>query len=543
MNGLMQDYPLLLSTLLEHAACNHGQAEVVSRNSDGVIRRSNWADVAVRARKVANMLDRLGVGEGERVASLAWNTSNHLELYFGAPGAGRVLHTVNPRLFQEQIDYIIEHGGSRFIFVDRDLLPLAQEVAAKLPQIEAVIVLDGDPVEDGAVTLLSYEQLLSRESDHYEWPRLSEDNACTLCYTSGTTGNPKGVLYSHRSTVLHAFGALIADGMAMSAMDTVLLAVPLFHVNAWGVPFAAAMCGAKLVLPGPRLDGKSLYTLLQDEQITFTLGVPTLWMGLFEYLASNVASKELATLRLQRVLVGGSAAPVDLVRKFDKILGVELIHAWGMTETSPLVTVCKSLSHHADLAGDELYELRANQGRSLFGAELRIVDEKGEILPRDGKSTGDLQVRGAWIAKAYFGSAAAAVDEDGWFSTGDVARISSDGFLRITDRSKDVIKSGGEWISSVDLENVAVSYPGVAEAAVIGVPHPKWQERPLLLVRAASGRQISREDLLSYMGERLARWWLPDDVIVVDDLPHTATGKLSKARLREDYQHHFEAMV
>jgi len=543
MNGLMQDYPLLLSTLLEHAACNHGQAEVVSRNSDGVIRRSNWADVAVRARKVANMLDRLGVGEGERVASLAWNTSNHLELYFGAPGAGRVLHTVNPRLFQEQIDYIIEHGGSRFIFVDRDLLPLAQEVAAKLPQIEAVIVLDGDPVEDGAVTLLSYEQLLSRESDHYEWPRLSEDNACTLCYTSGTTGNPKGVLYSHRSTVLHAFGALIADGMAMSAMDTVLLAVPLFHVNAWGVPFAAAMCGAKLVLPGPRLDGKSLYTLLQDEQITFTLGVPTLWMGLFEYLASNVASKELATLRLQRVLVGGSAAPVDLVRKFDKILGVELIHAWGMTETSPLVTVCKSLSHHADLAGDELYELRANQGRSLFGAELRIVDEKGEILPRDGKSTGDLQVRGAWIAKAYFGSAAAAVDEDGWFSTGDVARISPDGFLRITDRSKDVIKSGGEWISSVDLENVAVSYPGVAEAAVIGVPHPKWQERPLLLVRAASGQHISREDLLSYMGERLARWWLPDDVIFVDDLPHTATGKLSKARLREDYQHHFEAMV
>ena len=543
MNGLMQDYPLLLSTLLEHAACNHGQAEVVSRNSDGVIRRSNWGEVAVRACKVANMLDRLGVGEGERVASLAWNTSNHLELYFGAPGAGRVLHTVNPRLFQEQIDYIIEHGGSRFIFVDRDLLPLAQEVAAKLPRIEAVIVLDGDPVEDGAVTLLSYEQLLSRESDHYEWPRLSEDNACTLCYTSGTTGNPKGVLYSHRSTVLHAFGALIADGMAMSAMDTVLLAVPLFHVNAWGVPFAAAMCGAKLVLPGPRLDGKSLYTLLQDEQITFTLGVPTLWMGLFEYLASNVASKELATLRLQRVLVGGSAAPVDLVRKFDKILGVELIHAWGMTETSPLVTVCKSLSHHADLAGDELYELRANQGRSLFGAELRIVDEKGEILPRDGKSTGDLQVRGAWIAKAYFGSAAAAVDEDGWFSTGDVARISSDGFLRITDRSKDVIKSGGEWISSVDLENVAVSYPGVAEAAVIGVPHPKWQERPLLLVRAASGRQISREDLLSYMGERLARWWLPDDVIVVDDLPHTATGKLSKARLREDYQHHFEAMV
>ncbi|WP_157221032.1 long-chain fatty acid--CoA ligase [Flavisphingomonas formosensis] len=541
MNGLMQDYPLLLSTLIEHAARNHGATEVVSRDCDGVVRRSDWAGVAARARKVANLLDRLGVEEGDRVASLAWNTSDHLELYFGVPGSGRVLHTVNPRLFQEQINYVIDHGGSRFLFVDRDLLPLAIDIATKLPRIEAVIVLNAHPPHDAEVTCLDYEALLSRETDQYNWPRLNEESACTLCYTSGTTGNPKGVLYSHRSTVLHAFGALIADGMALSALDTVLLAVPLFHVNAWGVPFAAAMSGAKLVLPGPRLDGKSIYTLLRDEKVTFTLGVPTLWMGLFEYLASDVSAGELKALPLQRVLVGGSAASVDLIRKFDKILGVELIHAWGMTETSPLVTVCKPLQHHAGMSEDDLYEFRASQGRSLFGAELRIVDDRGDELPRDGVSTGDLQVRGAWIANRYFGGDEPAVDGEGWFPTGDVARISADGFMRITDRSKDVIKSGGEWISSVDLENVAVSHAGVAEAAVIGVPHPKWQERPLLLVRAAAGQVLKSEDLMAYMADRLARWWLPDDIIFVDSLPHTATGKLSKARLRDAYRYHFAA--
>jgi fatty-acyl-CoA synthase len=540
MTSLMQDYPLLISWLIEHAALNHSDREVVSCNPDGSTLRTTWGSVAARARRVANLLDELGVEQGGRVASLAWNTSRHLELYFGVPGSGRVLHTVNPRLFQQQIDYIIDHGGSRVIFVDRDLLALAIKAAAAVPRIQAIIVLDDLPADE-ANGIFSYEALLARQPDQYRWPLLSEESACTLCYTSGTTGNPKGVQYSHRTTVLHAFGGLAADGMALSALDSVLLGVPLFHVNAWGVPFAAAMSGAKLVLPGPALDGASLYRLLKAERVSFTLGVPTLWMGLFEHIASSVPEEELSDLSLRRVLVGGSAAPIDLIRKFDKILSAELVHVWGMTETSPLVAVCKPLSHHADLTDEERYELRANQGRTLFGAELRIVDDLGIPLPRDGKTTGELQVRGAWIAKSYFGDDTPAVDEDGWLPTGDVARISPDGFLRITDRAKDVIKSGGEWISSVDLENVAVGYPGVAEAAVVGIPHPKWQERPLLLVRSAAGESVKKDGLLDYMRGHLASWWLPDDVIEVEALPHTATGKLLKAKLRDDYRDHFGA--
>lgn len=539
MSALMQSFPLLISSLLDHAALNHGQTEIVSRGADGIVRRSNWSEVASRVRRAANMLDRLGVKPGERVASLAWNNSNHIELYFAVPGSGRVLHTVNPRLFMDQLTYIIKHGGSRFLFVDRDLLPLAQSIAAEVGTIEALIVLDGEPTEAALAKVLSYEALLAGEDDCYDWPRLSEDSASTLCYTSGTTGNPKGVLYSHRSTILHAYGAVAADGMALSALDTVLLGVPLFHVNAWGVPFAAAMCGAKLVLPGPRLDGNSLYTLLRDEGATFTLGVPTLWLGLFEYLESSVAPEDYAKLALQRVLVGGSAAPIELIRKFDKMLGVELIHAWGMTETSPLVTICKPLKHHADLTDEQLYELRAHQGRTLFGVELRIVDESGAVLSRDGATSGHLHVRGGWIAKGYFGSSEDAVDEDGWFPTGDIARITPDGFLKITDRAKDIIKSGGEWISSVELENAAIGDPCVAEAAVIGIPHPKWQERPLLLVRPTPGQEVRPDALLKYMGERVAPWWLPDDVLVVENLPHTATGKILKSHLREKYYSHF----
>jgi 3-(methylthio)propionyl---CoA ligase len=539
--GQMQQMPLLTSSLIEHAGCNHASTEIVSRSVDGTLERSTWGEVSRRSRRIANMLRRMGVCAGERVATLAWNRTRHLELYFGVTGAGVVLHTVNPRLSAEQIQYVLNHAESSVVFVDPDLLPIVEACAPHLPRVKAYIVL----ARNAAIptsrldNILCHEDLLAAESDAYVWPQLDENDASTLCYTSGTTGNPKGVLYSHRSTVLHAFCTVAADAMALSARDSILLVTPLFHVNAWGVPFAAAMCGAKLVLPGAQLDGRSIYELMRDEQCTFSLGVPTIWFNVMDYIERHVGVSERGSLALRRILCGGAAPPRALIERLDRLLGVELIQAWGMTETSPLATVCRPLAKHAALGADERMTLRATQGRALYGVELRIEDDQGRVVPRDGVSTGEVKVRGPWVASGYFkGEGGAVVSEEGWLATGDVARIDADGFLLLTDRAKDVIKSGGEWISSIDLENAAVGHPAVAEAAVIGVSHPKWQERPLLLVRIAAGHSLDRDSMLAYLADKVAKWWLPDDVIFVERLPHTATGKVLKTQLRREYGDH-----
>ncbi len=541
MIGLMQQQQLTTGALIDHAARNHGRTEIVSRRPDGVRVRSTWGEVAERSRRVAAMFAALGLQPGDRVATLAWNRLPHLELYYGVTAAGMVLHTVNPRLFAEQIRYIVDHGGARILCVDPDLLPIVEPVIADLGGIEKIVVLCGvDEMPDSGIPgLLAYEDLVAAADPIERWPVLDENTASSLCYTSGTTGNPKGVLYSHRSTVLHAFAACAADSMALSARDTVLLAPPLFHVNAWGLPFTSAMCGAKLVMPGSALDGESIYQLLRDEGVTFSLGVPTLWFTVLDHIARNVSEADRAALKLSRVFMGGAATPRALIDLFRNLLGVEANQAWGMTETSPVSTVCQPKAHQAHLTGDARTDVLATQGRAVFGIELRIENAEGQELPHDGAESGLLKVRGPWVLNAYYGSEpGSAVDADGWLDTGDVAKIDADGFLHLTDRAKDVIKSGGEWISSIDLENAATSHPCVAEAAVIGVPHPRWQERPLLLLRLHPGESVEKPAMLDHLAEQVARWWLPDDILVVEDLPHTATGKLLKTELRARYRDH-----
>lgn len=541
MLGLMQGQPLTTAMLIDHAARCHGRREIVSRRADGSVERSDWADVARQARTLAAAFADLGLEQGDRVATLAWNRLPHLALYFGVTAGGMVLHTVNPRLFAEQIVYILNHGGARILCVDPDLLPILEPIADQLTTIEHIVVLcDTDAVPaTSLVDLIPFDRLLDRAEPLAAWPAIDENAASTLCYTSGTTGNPKGVLYSHRSTVLHSYAITAADAMALSARDNILLVTPLFHVNAWGVPFAAAMCGAKLVLPGAGLDGASVVAALRDEAITFSLGVPTVWFGVLDHLEATTTAAERAGLSLNRVFTGGAATPRALILRFRDLLGVTVMQAWGMTETSPVSTVCRPLSHHDGIAPDAHADLMATQGRPLCGVELRIEGADGTAIPTGSADSGLLKVRGPWVVGAYFGQdAGSALDEDGWFDTGDIARIDDDGFLHLTDRAKDVIKSGGEWISSIDLENAAVAHPAVAEAAVIAVPHPRWQERPLLLVRTHDGEAVDRAEMLSFLGERVARWWLPDDVVTVADLPHTATGKLLKTALRDQYRDH-----
>ena len=516
----MQDAPLLVSALIRHADRHHGDTEIVSRNVEGPIARQNFRDTHTRARRLANALAQLGVAQGDRVATLAWNTARHVEIYFAVSGMGAVCHTINPRLFQEQVAFIVNHAEDKVVLYDLTFAKLVENLKPLCPSVTRWILL-GE----------SYEALLAAESDVFDWPVFDERSACSLCYTSGTTGNPKGALYSHRSMMLHTFGTAMPDSFGLSAREVVLPVVPMFHVNAWGLPYSCMMVGAKMVMPGAGLDGKSLYELFEAEGVTFSAGVPTVWLGLLQYLKESGA--KLTTLK--RLVCGGSATPPALMRSFEDDHGVELVHAWGMTEMSPIGTINNLKSKHGGLDREARFALRTRQGRVPFGVDIKIVDGDGKELPWDGVAFGDLMVRGPWVARAYYKDDKPALAADGWFATGDVATIDPDGYMQITDRSKDVIKSGGEWISSIDLENIAIAHPAVAEAAVIGVAHPKWDERPLLIVQRRPGAAVTREEVLAFYAGKTAKWWVPDDVVFVDSLPHTATGKLFKLQLRKDF--------
>ena len=536
LRGLMQDRPLLISSLIDYANQYHGDVELVSRSVEGPIHRYTYADAYRRSKQVANALTGLGVGEGDRIATLAWNGYRHFELYYGISGMGAVLHTINPRLFPDQITYIANHAEDRFIFTDLTFVPLLEQIADKLTSVEGYVVMtdEANMPETSLPNAVCYETLIGKQSDDFDWPALDENAASSLCYTSGTTGNPKGVMYSHRSTVLHSFAVCTIDGIGMSSHEVVMPVVPMFHANAWGTIYAAAMCGAKMVFPGAAMDGESIYQLLDEEKVSLTLAVPTVWLGLLQHLRAE-SNKKLP--HMQRVVIGGSAAPQSMIEAFEKDYDVQVIHAWGMTEMSPLGTTGNMRAKHAGRPYDEQIAVKVKQGRALYGVDLKIVDDDGNELPRDGVAFGRLLVRGPWITNGYFkGEGGEVLDADSWFDTGDVATLDPDGYMQITDRSKDVIKSGGEWISSIDLENDAVGHPAVQEAAVIGVAHPKWDERPLLLVIKQEGADVSKEELLDYMAGKVAKWQVPDDVVFVDQLPHTATGKLLKTKLREEYE-------
>jgi fatty-acyl-CoA synthase len=535
MRGLMSEQPLLISRLIQHAARFHGDVEIVSRTVEGGIHRYTYAEAECRARQLAKALLRLGIEPGNRIGTLAWNTHRHFELYYAISGIGAVCHTINPRLFDEQIVYIVNHARDRLLFVDSSFIPLIERLRPQLPA-DCRIVLLGE-AEGGFPVLARYDDLVAAESADFTWPEFDEWAAAALCYTSGTTGKPKGALYAHRSTVLHAFALSMPDATAMSARDAVCPIVPMFHACAWGVPYAAAMTGAKLVMPGPRLDGASLYELFETEGVTLSLGVPTIWLGFEAYLATN----NLRCTSLNRLLSGGSAVPPALIDAFENRHGITVIQGWGMTEMSPLGSAAVPKAKHRDADRETMMAIKGKAGRPVFGVEMKIVDDQGNALPHDGKAVGELLVRGPWVISGYFEDAeatAAAVEPDGWFHTGDVAAIDPDGFMRIADRSKDIIKSGGEWISSIDVENAAMAHADVAEAAVIAIRHPRWGERPLLIVTPRPECRPECAALLAFLGERFPRWMLPEDVVVIEELPHTATGKVMKTRLRELYAAH-----
>ena len=535
MLGLMQDRPLLISSLIEFAALNHSDGEIVSRTVEGPVHRYTYKDCAARSRQLAKSLDKLGVVQNDRIATLAWNGYRHVEIYYGVSGMGAVCHTINPRLFPEQIIYIVNHAEDKYIFTDLTFVPLLEKIIDQISQVKGFVIMtdEANMPQTTLPNVICYENLLAGADDDYQWPVFDERTASSLCYTSGTTGNPKGVLFSNRSTVLHSYAACTPDALGLSTMETILPVVPMFHVNAWGIPYAAAMSGAKMVMPGARMDGESLYELMENEQVTLSAGVPTIWMMLLAYMKEN--NKKLTTM--QRTVIGGAAAPKAMIETFEKDYNVNVIHAWGMTEMSPLGTACNLKKKHLGLSRDEKIELSLKQGRAIYGVDMKIVDDAGSDLPWDGKAFGNLLVRGPWITSGYFKTeGGSVVDEDDWFDTGDVATIDADGYMQITDRSKDVIKSGGEWISSIDVENEAVGCPGIAEAAVIAVSHPKWDERPLLIAVKEPGATVTKEDVIAHLAGSLAKWQLPDDVIFVDQLPHTATGKILKTKLRGEYK-------
>ncbi|QTD47112.1 3-(methylthio)propionyl-CoA ligase [Ottowia testudinis] len=537
MLGQMQNHPLLISSLIDFAARHHGDGQIVSRRVEGDIHRYTWLDVQKRAKQVANALDALGLKVGERVGTLAWNGYRHLELYFGVSGSQRVLHTVNPRLLPEQIAWIVNHAEDQVMCFDTTFLPIVQGIHAHCKTVKHWIALcdeDKLPKDTGIPHLLSYEAWIGKQSSDHSWPQFDENTASSMCYTSGTTGNPKAALYSHRSTVLHAYAAALPDVMGLSARDSALPVVPMFHVNAWGLPYSAAMVGCKLVFPGPAMDGKSVYELMEAEKVTFAAGVPTVWQMLLGHLGAN----KLRFSTLKRTVIGGSACPPAMIDAFREAYGVDVLHAWGMTEMSPLGTLCTLKEKHKDLPEEQKMSLRLKQGRAIFGVDMKIVGANGEELPWDGKTYGDLLVRGPWILDTYFKGEGGNPLKDGWFPTGDVATIDADGFMQITDRSKDVIKSGGEWISSIDIENVAMAHPAVAMAACIGMPHPKWDERPIVAVTLKPGAELTRDELLKFYEGKVAKWQLPDDVVFVDSIPIGATGKMLKTRLREQLKNY-----
>jgi fatty-acyl-CoA synthase len=532
MLGLMQSQPLLISGLIEFAERHHGDAEIVSRRVEGDIHRYTYRDSAQRARQVAGALDALKLAFGGRVATLAWNGYRHFELYYGVSGSGRVLHTINPRLHPDQIAWIANHAEDQVLCFDLSFLPLVQAVHARAGSIKHYIALcDADklPKDSGVPNLISYESWIAAQPSTYAWPSFDENTASSMCYTSGTTGNPKAALYSHRSSTLHAYAAALPDVMGLSARDAVLPVVPMFHVNAWGIPYSAALTGAKLVFPGPAMDGKSIYELLESEKVTYAAGVPTVWQMLLGHLGAN----GLKFSHLKRTVIGGSACPPAMIKAFNDDYGVEVLHAWGMTEMSPLGTLCTLKNKHDALSADEKMKIRLKQGRAIYGVDMKIVDEAGKELPWDGKTYGDLLVKGPWIVREYYKSEGGDPLVDGWFPTGDVGTIDADGYLQITDRSKDVIKSGGEWISSIDIENIAVAHPAVAMAACIGVAHPKWDERPIVAVVKKPGAEVTREELIAFYAGKTAKWKIPDDVVFVDAIPLGATGKMLKTKLRE----------
>jgi acyl-CoA synthetase (AMP-forming)/AMP-acid ligase II len=534
MNGLMMETPLLVSSLIRHADRHHGSAQIVSRRVEGDIHRYTYRDAHRRARQLANALAAQGARPGDRIATLAWNTHRHFELHYAVSGSGMILHTVNPRLFPEQIAWILNDAADRLLFIDLTFVPLVEKLRASMRTVENIVVMtDRAHMPPSLPDALCFEELVESASDAFEWPELDESAACGLCYTSGTTGNPKGALFSNRSTVLHAYAICLPDVMCLSSRDCVLPVVPMFHANAWGIPYAVALTGAKLVLPGPGLDGRSLHELFEQERVNYSAGVPTVWLGLLQYMRQS--GSRFTTLK--RTCVGGAACPPAMMRAFRDEFGVELYHAWGMTEMSPLGCFCRLQNQHLDLPVEAQRALLEKQGHVVYGVDWKIVDGEGNELPWDGKAFGDLHVRGPWVIRQYYkGEKSPLVD--GWFPTGDVATIDADGYMQITDRSKDVIKSGGEWIGSIDLENVAMSHPAVLEAACIAARHPKWDERPLLVVVKKPGQELDRETLLRYYDGKVAKWWIPDDVVFVSELPHTATGKLLKTKLREQYREH-----
>ena len=532
MLGLMQNHPLLISSLIQFAERHHGEGEVVSRRVEGDIHRYTYKDVGERARQVANALDHLKLNFSDRVATLAWNGYRHLELYFGVSGSGRVLHTLNPRLHPDQISWIVNHAEDSVLCFDLTFLPIIQVIHSRCPMVKQFVVLcDADrlPASSGIPGLISYEGWIGAQSSTYTWPVFDENSASSMCYTSGTTGHPKAALYSHRSTLLHALSGALPDALSMSARDAVLPVVPMFHVNAWGIPYSAAMTGAKLVFPGPAMDGKSIFDLIESEGVTFAAGVPTVW----QMMLSHVQAGGLRFSTLKRTVIGGSACPPAMITAFNDVYGVEVLHAWGMTEMSPLGTVCTLKNKHLPLRSEEKMTVRLKQGRGLFGVDMKIVDGMGQELPWDGLASGDLLVKGPWVISAYFKGEGASPLVDGWFPTGDVATIDPEGYMQITDRSKDLIKSGGEWISSIDLENIAMAHPAVAMAACIGIKHPKWDERPIIAVVKKAGVEVSRDELLAFYAGKAARFQIPDDVVFVDAIPLGGTGKMQKSKLRE----------
>ena len=535
MNGDMQKWTPNIASIIEHAKEFHPTKEVISRMVSGEVHRTNYEEVCIRSRKLASALEKDGYKKGDVLATIALNTYRHLEMYYGISGMGAICHTLNFRLHPEQAVYIINHAEDKIIFCEAPFIPIMEGLKDQLPCVEKYIILcdESDMPETGLKNAISYEEYIKDGDENYEWPAMDDDAACGLCYTSGTTGNPKGVLYSHKSNILHAQASLTA--MSISPNETILMVVPLFHVLAWGIPYYGPMYGSKLVMPGMQMEGEPLYDLIEKEEVTLAFGVPTIWMGLLAYCRDN--NKILSSVT--NTIIGGAALSLSTLQEFDEVHDVNVIHAWGMTEMSPLGTTNVPTPQMDNMTKEEKYAVQLKQGKPIYGVELKVVDDTGVELPKDGKSQGHLMVRGPWILQRYFKAEQDAVDENGWFDTGDISVLDQDGYMTIKDRAKDVIKSGGEWISSIDLENAAFGHPEIAEACVVGIPHPKWDERPMLFVVTNDGEPIEKDSILEFLASKVAKWWLPDEIVFMKELPHGATGKLQKFELRDEYNNHY----